>query len=104
MALFDDSASHSFRLSGKKFLPPRETLHLDPKLKREVTICNLFAEHNLAVADIIRILDESFENVIRSLIKHQLLIDRRQRQEPSPVGYERRRLQSPMGGEKRFFQ
>ena len=34
--------------------------------------------HGLAVTDIIRILDENYENVIHSLIKHQIVLDRRQ--------------------------
>jgi hypothetical protein len=82
-------ATDTFRLSGKKFRVG-ETLHLDPKTKREVTICNLFANHDLAVADIIRVLDETYGNVIRSLIKHGILIDRRQQQRESPWTFDRR--------------
>jgi len=77
MGIFDNSKD-TFRLSGKKFQVGWQTLHLNPHVKREVTICNLFANHGLAVADIIRILDEDYENVIDSLIKHQIVLDRRQ--------------------------
>lgn len=73
-----DNSKDTFRLSGKKFQVGWQTLHLTPQLKREVTICNLFTNHGLAVADIIRILDENYENVIHSLINHQIVLDRRQ--------------------------
>ena len=77
MGIFDKSKD-TFRLSGKKFQVGWQTLHLSPQAKREVTICNLFSNHGLAVVDIIRILDENYENVIHSLIKHQIVLDRRQ--------------------------
>jgi len=78
MGLFDDNSRDTFRLSGKEFHIGWQTLHLNPQVKREATICNLFANHGLAVTDIIRILDENYENVIHSLIKHQIVLDRRQ--------------------------
>ena len=64
MGLFDDNSRDTFRLSGKEFHIGWQTLHLNPQVKREATICNLFANHGLAVTDIIRILDENYENVI----------------------------------------
>jgi hypothetical protein len=73
-----DNSKDTFRLTGKKFQVGWQTLHLDPQLKREVTICNLFTNHGLAVTDIMRILDENYENVIHSLINHKILLDRRQ--------------------------
>ena len=76
MALSNKS-NNTFRLTGKKFQVGWQTLHLNPQLKREATICNLFTNHGLPLTDIIRILDENYENVIRSLTKHQILLDRR---------------------------
>ena len=73
-----DNSKDTFRLTGKKFQVGWQTLHLNPQLKREVTICNLFTNHGLAVTDIMRILDENYENVIHSLINHKILLDRRQ--------------------------
>ena len=73
-----DNSKDTFRLTGKKFQVGWQTLHLNPELKREVTICNLFTNHGLAVADIMRILDENYENVIHSLINQKILLDRRQ--------------------------
>jgi hypothetical protein len=91
MTIFDEPNTGDFKSSRKKFYLPKQTLHLDPKQKREVTICNLFANQNLSVKDIMRVLDESYENVIQSLIKHELLIDRRQRNERPLAGFDRRR-------------
>lgn len=91
MGTFQSTPIDGFRLSGKKFHVPAETLHLDPKLKRQITICNLFVNHHLTPADIVRILDEKYENVVLSLIKHQIVIDRRQHPGSSPSQLERRR-------------
>jgi hypothetical protein len=91
MGTFQNTPTDEFQVSGKIFHLPAETLHLNPKLKRELTICNLFVNHHLNANDIIRILDEKYENVVLSLIKHQVVIDRRQRQGVSPSPMERRR-------------
>ena len=91
MSTFHNTPTDEFQVSGKKFHLPAETLHLDPKLKREMTICNLFVNHHLTATDIIRILDEKYENVVISLIKHHIVLDRRQRQGASPSQVERRR-------------
>lgn len=91
MGTFQGVPIEGFLLSGKKFHLPAETLHLQPKLKRELTICNLFVNHHLTAADIIRLLDENYENVVLSLIKHQIVLDRRQRAGSSPLQIERRR-------------
>jgi hypothetical protein len=91
MGTFQNAPMDGFQKSGKKFYLPAETLHLNPKLKRELTICNLFVNHHLSAADIIRILDENYENIVLSLIKHQVVLDRRQRSGSSPSHIERRR-------------
>jgi len=91
MGTFQNTAMDGFQVSGKKFHLPAETLHLNSKLKREMTICNLFVNHHLTAADIIRILDEKYENVVLSLIKHHVVLDRRQCQGASPSQIERRR-------------
>jgi len=78
-----------FQLLKSEFYLPAETRHLPPQLKREVTICNLFVNHRLRAIDIIRVLDETYERIVFSLIKHQIVLDRRQNQ--STVETERRR-------------
>ena len=91
MGTFQNTPMDEFQMSGKEFHLPTETLYLEPKLKREITICNLFVNHNLTAADIIRILDENYENVVLSLIRHQVVLDRRQHLASSPSQIERRR-------------
>lgn len=91
MGTFQNTPMDGFRESGRKFHLPAETSYLHPKLKREMTICNLFVNHHLTAADIIRLLDENYENIVLSLIKHQILLDRRQHQGASPSQIERRR-------------
>jgi hypothetical protein len=91
MGTFQNTPPDEFQISGKIFHLPTETLHLNPKLKRELTICNLFVNHRMTPADIIRLLAEKYENVVLTLIKHQIVIDRRQRPGSPPSRIERRR-------------
>src|SRR5262245_15545793 len=91
METFRNLGPEGFQLSGKKFHLPTETLHLNPKLKREMTICNLFVNHHLTASDIIRILDEDYQNIVLSLIKHEVVLDRRRNTGTSPSKIERRR-------------
>jgi hypothetical protein len=55
-----------------------------------LTICNLFVNHHLPAADIVRILDEEYDKVVLALIKHRVVLDRR-RSVSSPSPIERRR-------------
>lgn len=91
MGISQDAPLEGFQLSGKKFHLPAETLNLNPKLKREITICNLFVNHHMTANDIIRLLDEDYQNIVQSLIKHQIVLDRRNRPGTSPTQIERRR-------------
>lgn len=90
MGTFQNTPQNGFQVSVKQFHLPAETLHLEPKLKRELTICNLFVNHHLATADIVRILDEDYEHVVLSLIKHHVVVERR-RSTSLPSQIERRR-------------
>jgi hypothetical protein len=91
MGTFHNTPTDDFQVSGKIFHLPAETLHLNPKLKRELTICNLYVNHRMTAADIIRLLDEKYENVVLTLIKHQVVLDRRQHPGAPPSRIERRR-------------
>ena len=66
-----------FRAASRTFTVPTDTTHLERKLKRELTICNLFLNHQLSINDIVRVLDERHENVVCSLIAHGVVVDRR---------------------------
>ena len=90
MGTFQATVQNGFQMSAKQFHLPAETFHLEPKLKRELTICNLFVNHHLPTADIVRILDEEYDNVVLALIKHRVVLDRR-RSASSPSPIERRR-------------
>jgi hypothetical protein len=58
---------------------------LDPVTKRKLTVCNLFINHRLSIADVMRVLEEKYGRVVNILIEQGLLCDRRkQRREPAP--------------------
>jgi hypothetical protein len=74
----------------RRFSVPPDTTALDPRTKREVTICNLFSNHKLTVRDIVRILDEDYKHIVNVLLKNGVAGDRRQKQDEPPEGIERR--------------
>ena len=88
---------HGFPVRGAKFLLPPDTTGLDPKAKREVTICNLFINHKLSVSDIVRVLDEDYRHIVNVLLNRRVVDDRRQRQDGPPKGIERRRSEHQTG-------
>ena len=88
--------SHGFPILGEEFEFPSETTDLDPKTKREVTICNLFINHKLSVPEIIRVLDEDYRHIVEVLLDRRVVEDRRQRHDGPPEGIERRRSQYPL--------
>jgi len=75
----------------RKFTLPTDNLSLDPKTKREVTICNLFINHKLTITDIVRVLDEDYRHIIDVLLNSGVVGERRQRHDEPPEGIERRR-------------
>jgi hypothetical protein len=66
-----------FRVVKTTFLVPENIGQLDPQTKRKTTICNLFINHQLAIADLIRVLDESYSHAIDALIDQGVIEDRR---------------------------
>jgi hypothetical protein len=77
MALPEPLERNGFRVTTKVFTSPRNAESLDPVTKRKITICNLFANHRLSIADIVRVLDEDYKHVVRVLIERGLVYDRR---------------------------
>jgi hypothetical protein len=57
-----------FRVVKTTFIVPENIGQMDPQIKRKATICNLFVNHQLAIADVIRVLDESYSHAIGVLI------------------------------------
>jgi hypothetical protein len=66
-----------FERTQKTFNVPEDLRQLDPKLKRIVTICNLFANQKHSMWSIAQVLDISPGLVVSSLIEQGLIKDRR---------------------------
>jgi hypothetical protein len=66
-----------FQLKTHRFAPPADLGHLDSTSRRELTICNLFANHRLPIRDIARILDEQYGRVVHVLIRQGIVYERR---------------------------
>ena len=79
-----------FHVLVEEFTLPADNWNLDPQSKREVTICNLFVNHQYNIPDIARILDEKHSDVVLSLVKKGIIRDRRVRQAAPPAGFNRR--------------
>jgi hypothetical protein len=77
MAQSEPKARDGFQVTNKVFTRPSNTASLDPITKRKITICNLFTNHQLPIADIVRVLDEQYKHVVNVLIEQGLIYDRR---------------------------
>ena len=66
MVLSEPLERSGFRLTRKVFTSPQNAASLDPVTKRKITICNLFVNHRLRVADIVRVLDEDYKHIVAS--------------------------------------
>ncbi|MEW5977856.1 MAG: hypothetical protein AB1898_18845 [Acidobacteriota bacterium] len=86
-----DRIREGFQVKQSSFAMPQDSTRLKPEVKRALTICNLFCNHQLDIADIARVLDESVSRVIQVLIQQGLIHDRRKGAQPPPVGFDRRR-------------
>lgn len=67
-----------FKVRRKTFAVPNHG-SADPVTKRKLTVCNLFVNHRLSVADVMRVLDEDYSHVVNILIEQGLLYDRRRK-------------------------
>ena len=70
-----------FQVTKKVFVDSPNAL--DRSTNRQITICNLFANHQLAISDIVRLLDETYGHVVSVLIKHGYIHERRKRSRKS---------------------
>jgi hypothetical protein len=86
---FDDRYTlEGFERTRKKFETPENFSLLDPRTKRDLTICNLFANKNQSLWDIASLLDDSINKVVATLIENGLIKERRVRAER--IRHERR--------------
>jgi hypothetical protein len=77
-----------FERTERKFECPENSNLLDSRSKRELTICNLFANQNQSLWNIVRVLDASMGKVVVTLIEHGLVKERRVRE--ARTKYEKR--------------
>ena len=79
-----------FVVNQSPFVLPHDSAAFDPKMKRALTICNLFVNHRLPIDRIARLLDQNRGTVIAELINQNIIADRRQRLLGAPEGKDRR--------------
>ena len=89
MAQLQSLERDGFQIRKNAFNNPPDVSSFDPVRKRKMTICNLFVNHRLPVRDIVRVLDERYDNVVCVLIDQELIFERRKN--PRNVERERRR-------------
>ena len=65
------------RPTKNSFVMPDDATLRPQAEKRELTICNLFANRQLTVAQIMDLLDETYDHVLETLIANKLVDDRR---------------------------
>ena len=70
-------AAKPLKLTRQPFVMPEDASQRPPEEKRKLTICNLFANQNLSVTEIRRLLDEPYGSVIEALIEYKLVHERR---------------------------
>jgi hypothetical protein len=77
---FDDNYTfEGFKRTNKKFDLPDNLMHMEPAIKRKLTICNLFANQKLSIKDICVVLDASKHQVVDALIEQNLIKERRKK-------------------------
>ncbi|PYV42619.1 MAG: hypothetical protein DMG06_13375 [Acidobacteria bacterium] len=85
MQWIDEPQREGFQLTRKVFVLPANPTSLDPVTKRKMTICNLFANYQQSIIDIVRLLDEKYESVVNVLLEERLIQERRkERRESTP--------------------
>lgn len=77
ITFYDNYTIEGFEKTNRKFELPADLDKLDSVTKRQMTICNLFANQNLSIRDIVHVLDSSLHQVIPTLIENGLIKERR---------------------------
>ena len=77
ITFYDNYTIEGFEKTNKKFELPDDLVGLDAATKRRVTICNLFANQNLSIREIEKLLDSSLHQVVPALIDQGLVKERR---------------------------
>ena len=77
ITFYDNYTVEGFEKTNKKFELPADLVNLDAATKRRMTICNLFANQNLSIREIEKLLDSSLHQVVPALIDQGLVKERR---------------------------
>ena len=77
MALSESLERDGFQVRKKVFINPLNTKLFDSVTERKITICNLFANDGVPVGDIVRVLNEKYDHVVKVLIEQGLIRERR---------------------------
>ena len=77
ITFYDNYTIEGFEKTNKKFELPDDLVGLDAATKRRITICNLFANQNLSILEIVKLLDSSLHQVVPALIDQGLVKERR---------------------------
>src|SRR4030095_14513940 len=77
ITFYDNYTVEGFEKTYKKFELPADLMNLDATTKRRITICNLFANQNLSIREIEKLLDSSLHQVVPALIDQGLIKERR---------------------------
>ena len=79
ITFYDNYTVEGFEKTNKKFELPTDLSDVDAVTKRQMTICNLFANQNLSIREIVKLLDSSAHQVIPTLIEQGLIKERRRK-------------------------
>jgi hypothetical protein len=74
-----------FRVVKTSFIVPPVVNQLELQNKRRLTICNLFVNYQMTIHDVARLLDESYGNVVTTLIELGVIEERRSQPRNPPV-------------------
>jgi hypothetical protein len=83
-----------FQLLRDRFEVPADVSALDPQTKRALAICDLFLNQELALGEIVRLLDEDSGRVVLALLDQGIIGDRRNKSRPSPEKERRKSIVS----------
>jgi hypothetical protein len=77
IAFGDGYTLDGFKKTEKHFELPENLRQFEARLKRELTICNLFSNQNQSISSIARVLDTNYGGVVTTLIDHGFIRERR---------------------------
>src|SRR5262252_5772772 len=77
IAFGDDYTVEGFRKTAKHLALPEDLHQYEARIKRELTVCNLFANQNQSISSIAHLLDMNYGQVVTILIDHGFIRDRR---------------------------